>query len=135
MARDIFCIIPHGVEVEPSISLGRDVIGWRQSNTTGDTLCEKVVVKQFAQANNVILAGVDPELDATNTDNNSELKKEAEERKLYRMGKVHNIVEMWQGSQNLCGTQKECRAQNTQMTAVGFITDTEEIVRASWSLF
>ena len=135
MARDIFCITPHGVEVEPSISLGRDVIGWRQSNTTGDTLCEKVVVKQFAQANNVILAGVDPELDATNTDNNSELKKEAEERKLYRMGKVHNIVEMWQGSRNLCGTQKESRAQNTQMTAVGFITDTGEIVRASWSLF
>jgi len=29
----------------------------------------------------------------------------------------------------------ESRAQNKQMTAVGFILDTEEIVKASWSLF
>jgi len=31
LARDIFFIIPHGVGVEASFSLGRDVIGWRQS--------------------------------------------------------------------------------------------------------
>jgi len=30
VARDIFSIIPHGVGVEASFSLGRDVIGWRQ---------------------------------------------------------------------------------------------------------
>jgi len=41
----IFSIIPHGVGVEASFSLGRDVIGWRQSNTTGKTLREKVVVR------------------------------------------------------------------------------------------
>jgi hypothetical protein len=29
VARDIFSIIPHGVGVEASFSLGRDVIGWR----------------------------------------------------------------------------------------------------------
>jgi len=43
VAHDIFSIIPHGVGVEVSYSLGRDVIGWRQSKTTGETLCEKVV--------------------------------------------------------------------------------------------
>jgi hypothetical protein len=42
---------------------------------------------------------------------------------------------MWQGSQNLHATQKESRAQNKQMTAVGYCSDTEEIVKASWSLF
>jgi hypothetical protein len=135
VARDIFSIIPHGVGVEASFSLGRDVIGWRQSKTTGETLREKVVVRQFARANNGILAGTDPELDTMNTENDSEMKKEAEERKLHRMAKVHDFLEMWQGSQNLRATQKESRAQNKQMTAVGYISDTEEIVKSSWSLF
>jgi hypothetical protein len=48
VARDIFSIILHGVGVEASISHGRDVIGWRQSKTTGETLREKVIVRQFA---------------------------------------------------------------------------------------
>jgi len=110
VVRDIFSIIPHGVGVEASFSLGGDVIGWRQSKTTGETFCEKVVDRQFARANNGILARPDPELDTTNTENNSEMKKEAEERKLHRMAKVHDFLEMWQGSQNLCATQKESRA-------------------------
>jgi hypothetical protein len=118
VARDIFSIIPHGVGVEASFSLGRDVIGWRQSKTTGETLREKVVVRQFAQANNGILAGADAEMDTTNTDNDLEMKKEAEERKLHRMAKVHDFLEMWQGGQNLRATQKESPAQNKPMTAV-----------------
>jgi len=73
VAPDRFCIIVHGVGVEASISLGRDVIGWRQSKTTGETLREKVVVRQFAQANNVILAGTDPKMDTSNTENDSEM--------------------------------------------------------------
>jgi hypothetical protein len=40
------------------------------------------------------------------------MKKEAEEKKLHRMAKVHDFLEMWQGSQNLRATQKEFRAQN-----------------------
>jgi len=135
VARDIFSIMHHGVGVEGSFSLGRDVIGWRQSKTTGETLHEKVIVRQFARANNGILAGTDPELDTTNTENNSEMKKEAEERKLHRMAKVHDFLEMWQSSQNLHATQKESRAQTKQMNAVGYISDTEDIVKASWSLF
>ena len=59
VACDIFSIIPHGVRVEASFSLGRDVIGWRQSITTGETLLRKVVARQFARANNGILAGAD----------------------------------------------------------------------------
>jgi len=112
VARDIFSIIPHVVGVEARFSLGWDVIGWRQSKTTGGTLREKVVVREFARANNGILAGTDPELDTANTENDSEMKKEAEERKLHRMAKVHDFLEMWQGSQNLRATQKEFCAQN-----------------------
>jgi len=135
VARDIFPIIPHGVGVEASFSLGQDVIGWRQSKTTGETLREQVVVTQFARANNGILAGTDWELDTPQTENHSEMKKEAEERKLHRMAKVHDFLEMWQGSQNLCATQKESRTPNRQMTAVGYIADTEESIKSSWSLF
>ena len=135
MARDIVSILPHGVGVEASLSLGRDVIGWRQSITTGKTLQEKVVVRQYARANNGILAGDDPVLDRSESDNDLELKGDAEEKKLHRMAKVHDFLEMWQGSQNLRTTQMESRAQNKQMTAVGYISDTEERVKASWSIF
>jgi hypothetical protein len=69
------------------------------------------------------------------TENDSEMKKEAEERKLHTMAKVHDFLEIWQGSQNLCATQKESCAQNKQMTAIGYISDTEEIIKACWSLF
>jgi hypothetical protein len=40
VARNIFFKIPHGVRVEGSFSLRRDVICWRQSETTLKTLCE-----------------------------------------------------------------------------------------------
>jgi hypothetical protein len=74
-------------------------------------------------------------LDTSYTDNDLEIKKEAEERKLHRMAKVHDFLEMWQGSQNLRARQKESPANNNQMTAVGYISDTEETFKASWSLF
>jgi len=48
VARDIFSIIPHDVGVEASFSPGQDVIMCSQSETTGETLRGKVVVKQFA---------------------------------------------------------------------------------------
>ena len=48
MARDVFLVIPHSVGVEASFSLGRDIMGWRQCRTAGDTLQKKVVVRQFA---------------------------------------------------------------------------------------
>ena len=117
MAREIFSNIPHAVRVEASFSLGWDVIGWRQSNTTSGTLGEKVVERQFARANNGMLAGTDPEFDTTNTENDSEMTKEAEERILHRMAKVHVPLEMWQGSQNLRATQKESRTHTRQGVA------------------
>ena len=60
VAHEILSIVPHSVGVEASRSLGRDVIGWRQSKTTGEAIREKVVVRQFAQANTRILASAHP---------------------------------------------------------------------------
>jgi len=134
VAYGIFSIIPDYVTVDGSFSLGQDVIGWRQSITTALTLHAKVV-RQFARANNGILAGSDPALNTTNTEYDSEIMNGAVERKLHRMAKVHNLWDNWQGSENLHTTKKESRAQNKQMTAIGYISDIEEIIKASWSLF
>jgi len=111
VARDILSIIPHGVGVEPSFSLGGGVIGWRQSRTTGESLREEAVVRQIARAINGMLAGTDPELDNANTESDSAMKTEAEERKLQRMAKVHDFLDMWQGGQNLRATKQESHAQ------------------------
>ena len=51
------------------------------------------------------------------------------------MAKVHDVLEMSQGLQNLCAAQKECRGQIKLMTAVGYISDTEEIIEVCRSLF
>ena len=135
VAHNIFCIIPHGVGLEASFSLGRDVIGCRQSKTTGITFREKVVVKQFPRANNGILAGDFAALVTAETENDLELKKEVEERKLHILANVHDFLEMWQGRQNQHDTQKESRTRNKPMTALGYISDTEEMIKASWSNF
>ena len=123
VARDIVSIIPDGVGVEASFSLGRDVIRWRQPRTAGGTIRKNVIVREFARASNKILAGADPELYATNTENDSETKKEAEDRTLRRMAKVHNFLEMWKRSQNLRTSQKATRIKNKQMTTVEYMSD------------
>ena len=135
MARDITSTIPHSVRVEASFSLWRDLIGWRQSVTTGENLRETVIVRQIAGDNLRILAHDDPVRDMMNTDHNLEVNREAWERKIHRMAKVHDILEMWQGSQNLRAIQKESGTQRKQMTAVGYFSDTEAMVNASWSNF
>ena len=93
------------------------------------------IVRQFAQANKWILVGDYTALDTMQTETHLTLKREEEEKKLHRMAKVHDVWEMWQGSQNLHAIQKESSTQNKQMTAVGYISDTEEINKALWSHF
>jgi len=106
VTHDIFSIISHCVVVKARFSVGKNVIGWRQSKTTGQTLCETVIVREFPWAYNGLLAGDDPALDKTITENNLEMNREVEEWKLQWMAKVHDNLEMWQGSQNLHATQK-----------------------------
>jgi hypothetical protein len=80
------------------------------------------------------LASAVPELDNTNTENDQERTNEVEECKLHRIAKVHNFLEMLKGSQSLRATHNESHDQNKQMTAVGYISDLEDIVQAFWSL-
>jgi len=135
VAHYIFSILPHRVGVGASVSLGWDVIDWRQSKTRGETLWGKGFVRHFARANNKILVGDNAVLNTMNTENDLEIKRQLEAWKLPRMAKVHDRLELWQGSQNQHAIQKESRAQNKSITAVGYISDTEEIVKASWSNF
>jgi len=127
---NIFSTIPHHVGVEAGFSLGRNVIGYMQSNTTVQTFRKEVVLRQFSQANKEILAKTDAELNPMNPENNSEMKKEAEKRKLHRMANVHDFWEMWQGNQDLHATKKESRTQNKQITEVRYIFDTKEIIQS-----
>jgi len=69
----------------------------------------------------------------TNLENNLQMQRQVEERKLHGMAKVDHFLEIWGGSQGLSATQKESRNHNTQMAAVGYILDTQEIVKVSWS--
>jgi len=131
MARNVFSIILHGVALEAMFSIQWDMFGWRQSKKKGGTHCEKVIVRQFAWTNNGILAGYDPALDMTNTENTLEMKREADGRKLHRMVKVNEFLEMWHRSQNLRATEKEFCTQKKQITALGNISDTYGILKAS----
>jgi len=135
VANNLFFITLHGVEVEASFSLGQHVIGWRQPTTTGETFGEKVFVKHFTWANNGLLVGDDLVLDMTNTDNDLEMKREREQKTLYRMAKVYDILETWWGSQTSYITQKESHAQNMQITVIWSISDIEEILKVSCSNF
>jgi len=83
-------------------------------------LPEVVIVRNFAQVNNGILAVDYTALDTTDTENDLILKTEVEERNFHRMAKVHNFLEMWQGSQNLHATLNESRPNNQHVTAVGW---------------
>lgn len=50
------------------------------------------------------------------------------------MAKVHDVLEMWQWSQNLFAAQTESGVQNRQMRAIEYISDTETVFIASWVL-
>ena len=112
VARDIFSIPPHGVSVGVSVSFGQDVIGCGDSKTIGENLRKNVIVRLFARANNGILSGDHRALGMETTENYLETNREAEERIWQRMADVHDFLEMWKGSWNLCATQKEYHTRN-----------------------
>jgi len=133
--HEIFSLSYHMVsEWRPIFPLWEMWLGGGSQRPYGETLREQVFVIHFARANDGIFAGNDPALDKMHTDNISKMKREAEERILHRMNKVHNFLEMWQGSQILRAAQKESRAQNKQMTTEGYTSDTQEFVQLSCSL-
>jgi len=111
VVSDIITILTCGVEVEASISLVRDFIGWEQSQITGEIFQERVVVRQCTRAKNGILVGNCVAFDLAETDNDFQLKNEVEIKKFHRMAKVHDFLEMCQGIQNQWATQKDFRTE------------------------
>jgi len=65
VAWDISSMIPRGVGVEASCSIGQHVVRWRQSITTGETLRETDLPRLFAWSNNRNFAGNNTALDTT----------------------------------------------------------------------
>src|SRR5215211_3142126 len=110
MARDIFSVIPHGVGVEASFSLGRDVIGWRQSKTSGSTLQQKVVVRQWARSNHGILADT---FSDSLLENDMEGKAQAEQLKLKKLASLTDFMHWNRRSNELRAAQKKLRVKNS----------------------
>src|SRR5215208_5391387 len=123
MARDIFSVIPLRVGVEVSFSLGHDVIGWRQSKTSGSTLQQKVVVRQWAHSNKGLLA--DAFSDAR-LENDTEGKADAEQSKLKKLASLTDFMYKSKRSSELNAVQKKLREQNINKCSHGFISDEEE---------
>jgi len=69
MVHNILSFIPYGVGLVTHFPLVRNVIQWRQSKNTAETLPECGVVRQYTLGNNRLLAGNDPVLDTTEAEN------------------------------------------------------------------
>ena len=89
------------------------------SKTTAVTRRTTVIVRQLAGANTWNLTCADQSFETGNRENESEMKRHVEERTLLRMAKVHDILDIWQGRQNLGATQGEFRAQIKQRKTRG----------------
>jgi hypothetical protein len=48
------------------------------------------------------------------------------------MANFQDISEMWQGSHNPHGTQKESHTQSKQVIGLGYISHTGVIIKAFW---
>jgi hypothetical protein len=119
----------------PVFDLGKTLLNSRRQQPQGRLFVQIVHLWQYRLANNGIVPGNDSVLDTMEVVNDIELMREAEERKLHRLAKVLDFLEMWQGSQIIHATQKESHAQNTHIKVVQSIFDTEEIVNAFWTIF
>jgi len=131
-----YCLSYHMVSAwRPVFHLGEMLSDSGRRKPQWGPFAKTVLPRQRVWANNGIVPDNDPVLDTMEVENDIELMTEAEERKLHRMAKVNNFLEMWQGSQNLHATQKASRTQNTLMTVIGYVLDTEEIINAFWTIF
>ena len=133
MARDIFSVMPHGVGVESSFCLGRDVIGWRQCRTTGVTLQQKVVVRQWARNNGGLLPDeVKMSMDSMA---DPEEKAKEEDKKLDRLATIKDFLTFSNESKKKRSMQKKLKGKDTAVSGMGYISDLEEQNTAEWSDF
>lgn len=79
-ARNKFSILPLDVGVAGSVLHGRDDIILRLSTTTGETLCQKVMVKKLTSADNRILVGDTTILNTMESETINQLFRDMEEK-------------------------------------------------------
>ena len=130
MARDIFSVIPHGVGVEASLSLGRDVVGWRQCRTSGDTLQKKVIVRQFARSNPGIVAGAGASLENDAAAGQNEQKEE--DKKLLQLAGIAGHIHFRRVRKERKKAKQQWTNKESEFT---YISDTEEISGSGWGAF
>jgi hypothetical protein len=117
VACNIISVIQDGVQLEASFSLGWDAIVWRQSKPTDVTRWEPVIVRRFAGADHRILAGDYPALYMTNTEINTEIKKDAKLQKLHWMANIHDFVRCGRATKShmLCGRNLALNTRKWQL--------------------
>jgi hypothetical protein len=99
------------------------------------TCYEKVVTNRFARSNIRIVGGSELASHQTHSENYFNPWIAVEVTIQHTMAKVHDVLDVCQGSPNLRMTQKVVHAPKKPMPAVGYISDTQEIINASWSDF
>jgi hypothetical protein len=79
----IISIITHDVGEEGSFSVEEDYIGWRLSKSPCEKIRENIIVRQLTYTSLELVTCNDAVLDMINTENELEMKREAEERILH----------------------------------------------------
>ena len=133
MARDIFSVMPHGVGVEASFSLGRDVISWRQSRTKAATLQQKVVVRQWARSNDGFLP--DEVKKSLEGDNDEDERQKKEDERLNQLASMRDFLMFKKESQNRRSMQKKLKGKDVAVSGLGYISDEDDGWDEKWSSF
>jgi hypothetical protein len=105
----------------------------RFSTTAGETLRQPVIEWKLSSADNRILVGDVTILNIMESETINQFLRDAVEKSFHQMAMVHNVMEIWQGSQNQHATWKISHTQNQQITAKGRISDSEGNIKPFWS--
>jgi hypothetical protein len=63
------------------------------------------------------------------------MQPEKKQTMLGTLPEVYDFLHIWHRRGNLQYTKRELFGQTKEMTAIGYISDTEEVVKVPWSIF
>ena len=127
MARDIFSCVPHGVGVESSFSIARNVISWKQSRMTANTLKSNMIVRQHLLKKNTYTYRGDRHSDPNHDQNPKIVMK--------RLNKLLCFTD-YQHFAACADAQATSRLPHEENPGIGFISgDEKEKDKKSWEAF
>jgi hypothetical protein len=122
---------PIGGQLFPWVRCYRlEAVKSHRCNTLGTSHCKAVC---WCRSQDTGRRLPSPVYDEHRKQHGNQERREASEIKLN--GQHPRLCQMWQGYQIPHAMRKESCTQHKKMIAVGYISDTKEIVKASWSLF